>query len=144
MPNKTLSSKVKKIVKDRAKGLCEYCVLPIFWAGYQFPIDHIIPKSKGGTDDPDNLSNACQNCNGCKHNKTEGFDIVTGQIVRLFNPRKDKWTDHFDWDENFSIIKGITPIGRATVSCLKTNQLEAVNLRLALFYFGVHPPKSDS
>jgi 5-methylcytosine-specific restriction endonuclease McrA len=30
-------------------------------------VDHVIPKSKGGTDDPDNLVAACQACNLVKY-----------------------------------------------------------------------------
>jgi 5-methylcytosine-specific restriction endonuclease McrA len=32
--------------------------------------DHILPKSKGGTDDLDNLQTMCHRCNGKKGNKT--------------------------------------------------------------------------
>jgi len=54
---------------------------------------------------------------------------VTGEKTRFYNPRKDDWKDHFVWNEDKSIIIGITPIGRATV-----------NLRTVLAKFGVHPP----
>ena len=61
--------------------------------------------------------------------------------VHLYHPRQDKWEEHFVWNEDKTIILGISPIGRGTISCLKINREEAVNLRKALKMFGVHPPK---
>lgn len=31
--------------------------------GVKLHVDHIIPRSKGGTNDPENLTTACQDCN---------------------------------------------------------------------------------
>lgn len=31
-------------------------------------VDHVVPKSKGGSDDPSNLVTSCQSCNGGKSN----------------------------------------------------------------------------
>jgi hypothetical protein len=41
--------------------------------------------------------------------------------------------------KKFSIVEGITPTGRATVELLKLNRKGVVNLRKALFAYGVHP-----
>jgi hypothetical protein len=67
------------------------------------------------------------------------IDPVSGMDVSLFNPRTEKWKTHFQWQDNFSIIEGITPTGRATVELLKLNRKGVVNLRKALFAYGVHP-----
>ena len=140
MPNSTLSVKIKKQVAKRANNLCEYCLANSEYAHHTFPIDHIIPTAIGGTDSVNNLANSCQFCNGSKYNKTHCLDPVTGENTRFYNPRKDNWKDHFVWNEDKSVIIGITPIGRATVHCLKVNRQEAVNLRKVLARFGVHPP----
>ena len=45
---------------------CPYCDL-VFDANYKVK-DHIVPKSKEGTDDPENLIDCCKDCNGEKYN----------------------------------------------------------------------------
>ena len=55
-------------------------------------------------------------------------DPLTGDRVRLFHPRRDTWSDHFQWSDDFAYIIGITPIGRATVACLHLNLSGVVNL----------------
>lgn len=135
------STELRQFVRTRANHVCEYCLALSQFAFHPFCIDHIIPISKQGSDSVENLAFACQHCNNCKYDKYEHPDPLTGKIVPLYHPRKDKWHDHFVWDADDSVVIGVTPIGRATVSCLKINRKEAVNLRAALKQYGVHPPR---
>lgn len=136
-----IKEKTKQLVKKRAKNCCEYCACLFDFANQFFSVEHIIPKSKKGTDNPSNLAFACQCCNGHKYNKIKGLDPINRQIVALYNPRKDKWQEHFNWSEDFLLIEGISPTGRATVVTLDLNRKSLVNLRNVLFAFGEHPPK---
>ncbi len=138
---KKISEKTKIQVKNRAKHLCEYCCCPFAFANQFFSVEHIIPKSKQGTNQLENLAYACQCCNGHKYNKTEGLDPVNQKLVSLFHPRKDNWADHFSWSDDFLFIEGLSPIGRATIDTLDLNRESLVNLRAILFAFGEHPPK---
>ena len=140
MPNSSLSDQTRKQVAKRASNHCEYCLANSEYAFHTFPIDHILPISLGGTDDLDNLAYSCQFCNNSKYNKIECIDPIRNEKVKLYNPRIDIWTDHFIWDQPKTSIIGISPIGRATVHCLKVNRPEAVNLREVLRRFGIHPP----
>jgi hypothetical protein len=45
---------------------CHYCGATA--CGAALEVDHVVPKSKGGTDDPANLITACYNCNRGKSN----------------------------------------------------------------------------
>ncbi len=40
----------------------------------------------------------CQGCNNHKYNKTDGRDLVSGEIARLYHPRQEQWNEHFTWN----------------------------------------------
>ena len=44
------------------------------------------------------------------------------------------------WSDDYAILTGITPKGRATVDKLKLNRDSVINLRLVLSAIGKHPP----
>lgn len=95
-----------------------------------FHIDHIIAKQHVLDSDLENLALACYHCNGKKGPNLSGWDPITKAVVPLFHPRRDKWADHFAW--NNGLIVGLTPAGRVTVHVLNMNVWSAVRLRRAL------------
>jgi len=127
------------MVFARARGRCEYCHTPDGFVPGSFAVEHIVPRSIGGKTTLANLALSCPACNGHKYNKVEGSEPLTSQRVRLFNPRKQRWSDHFTWSHDFTLIIGLTPIGRATVETLQMNQQKMVNLRRLLVLAGLHP-----
>lgn len=135
MSKSYISVKKKRIVYERAFGCCEYCQCVADFVPDTLPIEHIIPESKGGSNELDNLALSCHACNGSKYDKTNGIDLTTEISVPLFNPRLQQW------NENFSEIVALTATGRATLSTLKMNRPNIVNLRFALYVIGYHPPK---
>ncbi|MEO1300160.1 MAG: HNH endonuclease, partial [Cyanobacteria bacterium J06636_16] len=94
-----------------------------------FSIEHIIPLSRGGTNDLDNLALACQGCNNHKYIQTDAYDPISGVKVSLYNPRFHNWQEHFTWNQDFTLLLGLTPTGRATVDRLQLNREGVVNLR---------------
>jgi len=61
--------------------------------------------------------------------------LLSGQIVPLFNPRTDAWSDHFRFDG--PLLTGATPRGRATVNVLSINLPIRVAARQALIESGI-------
>jgi hypothetical protein len=125
-------------VARRAGHRCEYCRAPEAVFNFPFEVEHAVPTSRGGRDEEGNLCLACRACNLRKSDRLAWHDDVTGQEVALFNPRTDRWSDHFVVDLESGEIHGSTPTGRATVVCLDLNhplQLTAwpIWLRLRLF-----------
>lgn len=135
-----MKTTLRKAVCKRAADCCEYCQMQASLSHDPFSAEHILPISKGGTDDFANLAWSCLGCNLFKATTTHVFDLLTGDLVPLYNPRTENWSDHFEWSENFSVVTGITPTGRATINCLKLNRIGLVNLRKTLAAVGKHPP----
>ena len=131
---------VQRLILSESKGFCEYCWSSSRFSPSSFHFDHILPVSKDGQSIFDNIARSCAGCNGLKQDKIESFDPLTRQSYRLYNPRKDNWSEHFEWSANGLIIEGITGIGRATVELLQVNRLGNTNLRELLKTVGLHPP----
>jgi hypothetical protein len=111
------------------------------YTGHEFTVDHINPTSRGGTDDFDNLCFCCFWCNAYKQAHTEARDPRTGRRVPLFNPRTDRWDDHFRWSPTFARVIGRTAIGRATVAALRLNRPSLMRARQLWARYGLHPPE---
>lgn len=90
-----ISDELKQAVRKRANYICEYCHSPEQLSANRFTIDHIRPKSLGGSDDLDNLALACRRCNERRYNFIAGIDPETQEIVPVFNPHQQKWEEHF-------------------------------------------------
>ncbi len=141
MRNTYIPQQLRQVVIQRAQICCEYCLSQEAFSTQAFSIDHIIPVDKGGEITLDNLAFCCQGCNNHKYTKTEGNDPVTHQRVPLFHPRQQQWEEHFVWNEDCTVIIGLTPTGRATVGTLHLNRAGVRNLRQLLTMVEQHPPK---
>jgi hypothetical protein len=102
--------------------------------------DHLIPQAAGGTNREENLWLACRRRNAFKGTQTHARDPQNGEWVALFNPRRQRWIDHFAWSEDGTEIIGKTPYGRATVAALKMNNAEIVVARRSWVSVGWWPP----
>jgi hypothetical protein len=119
----------------QAEYRCEYCHYPMAIAEFAFELDHIIAKKHRGKDDRENLAVSCFYCNSFKGPNIAGIDPESGEIVRLFHPRKDPWDIHFQWQG--ATLTGLTSIGRATIQVLFINHPDAVAIRESLMSEGV-------
>lgn len=66
-----------------------------------------MPSSRGGSRHDENLALSCQGCNNRKYTSVDGRDPVSGETVPLFNPRMQRWEDHFAWDTEFATVIGL-------------------------------------
>jgi hypothetical protein len=144
----TVNESIRQFVRQRAKYLCEYCHSPERSSSDIFTIDHLMPKSLGGLDKINNLALACRRCNERRYNFITGTDPETGKEVAIFNPRLQRWADHFIWIANGLMILGTTPVGRATCTRLDFNdefhnQGFIQESRQLWILGGWHPPEAD-
>ena len=140
MPERAAGSRERRLVIERAGGRCEYCLSPVAYCPDPFAVEHIVPRSRGGSHRTGNLAYSCQGCNSIKYISTDAVDPVSGERAPLYHPRQHQWRDHFTWNDNFTQIVGLTPTGRATIARLDLNRPNVMNLRRLLRDIGEHPP----
>jgi hypothetical protein len=126
-----------ELVAERAGQRCEYCRMHQELQGAVFHVEHIIPRALGGSDDLDNLAWACPGCNLTKAHRITIHDPLTGEAVRVFHPRLDRWSEHFMW-AGYELL-GRTPIGRALVEAFNLNHARRIRVREVEARFGLFP-----
>jgi HNH endonuclease len=129
-------------IRAQAKNRCGYCLVPQKLVSYKLEIEHLFPKGKGGGNEEENLWLACRQCNLSKGTKTHGFDTLTFERVKIYDPRKQIWSEHFAWSKDKTEIIGRTPCGRATVSALQLNSDLQKIAREFWKLTGIFPPKN--
>jgi hypothetical protein len=132
-----IPEKLRQQIAKNANFKCEYCLTPEFFLATTFHIDHIRSIKHGGKTLLQNLAYACPHCN-----QNKGSDIASytdeDELVRLFNPRKDVWSEHFEVIKS-GILSPLSSIGEVTINTLSFNQLERVIFRKSLIEIGVIP-----
>jgi hypothetical protein len=132
-----VSAALSRLVADRAYRVCEYCLVHEEDVYHGCEVDHILSGKHGGLTVVENLAFACFHCN--RHNGTDvgSVSVRTGTLVRFYNPRLDRWKEHFCRDE--SRIEAVTDIGEVTVRLLEFNHPERVAFRKFLSEAGRYP-----
>jgi hypothetical protein len=129
-----ISAELRHTVADRAKQLCEYCLIAEADTFYGCEVDHIISLKHGGSSELDNLAYACAFCNRAK-----GSDIgsisTDGEFTRFFNPRTDMWAEHFRLEG--AMIQSLTSIGEVTARILLFNDSARMHEREEMIRFGM-------
>lgn len=121
---------LRRLVTQRAKDRCEYCLIHQTFSIYSHEVDHVVALKHGGKTAAQNLVFACLPCNRHKGSDLTSIDPKMGAITTLFNPRTSRWFDHFKQEKGF--IQGLTATGRTTVFLLQINEIGRLQLRQAL------------
>ena len=123
-----MNAELEAAVRDRARNTCEYCLIPQTAEITNHQIDHVIARKHAGETTLVNLALSCFHCNVHKQTDITGVDPDTRVITPLFNPRTDRWVDHFRLISDGRII-ATSAVGRVTLYVLKMNEPESVTLR---------------
>lgn len=118
-----VGSELRSLVAQRAGLRCEYCLIHEDDAAFSHEVDHIVSRQHGGETTADNLAYACMICNRFKGANVSSVD-ASGAIVRLFNPRSERWEDHFRLAG--AVVEPLTGTGEATARLLRLNAAERV------------------
>ncbi len=136
MGTTNISPSLRRLVHDRARGLCEYCLTPETAQFTPYEVDHIIALKHEGATTLENLAFCCARCNKHKGSDIASIDQRTGEIVSLFNPRRDNWAEHFQVDD--AQIVPLTAIAHVTVQLLQLNHPNRMAEREELIAGGLY------
>jgi hypothetical protein len=103
--------------------------------------DHVIATQHGGATALENLAYACFQCNRAKGPNLASLDPETGLVTPLYNPRADRWDQHFRL--HGALVEPVTPVGRTTVFLLRLNDSVRVTIRGNLLERGRYSPPSS-
>lgn len=132
-----IGADLRQLVATRAEYLCEYCLIHEDDTFVGCQVDHIISVKHGGPTEANNLAFACAVCNRQKGSDIGSILWQTGEFIRFFNPRVDRWGDHFQL--NGVLIEPLTEIGAVTVRILDFNNSSRILERQALVVMGRYP-----
>lgn len=142
MAQKYIPAALRRLVRDRARECCEYCLIPEQFTLASHWVDHIVAEKHGGQTVEDNLALSCVLCNQHKGTDLTSIDPQTGQIVPLFHPRRDRWVEHFRLAG--ARAEPLTPTGRVTVRLLQLNHPDRIEERELLLRLGrLEPPHGE-
>jgi hypothetical protein len=127
---------IRLLVRQRAKERCEYCLLHEADAWEAHQPDHVIAIKHRGLTVVENLAWTCSVCNLAKGSDIASLDPRTDKLVRLFHPRQDRGSQHFQLDNGLIVPK--TAIGRVTEFILKFNRFDRVRVRRILIDRGLY------
>jgi len=132
-----IGDQLRANVAQRAGRRCEYCLIHEEDAGFPHQVDHILSRKHGGSASFENLAYACIICNRYKGSDVASIEPQTGEAIRIFDPRRDRWRDHFRI--HGAVIEPNSKIGRATVLLLRMNVPERILERGLLQILGRYP-----
>lgn len=139
-PRRKIPNALKRKIREQARFRCGYCLCDEVLIGMPMEFEHLLPLASGGDTIENNLWLSCRRCNEAKGKQTEAIDSEISNLVALFNPREQRWDEHFRWNPNGTEIVGISSIGRATVVALKLNNPVIVVTRRLWVSAGWWPP----
>jgi hypothetical protein len=125
-----IPASLRRLVQQRAKECCEYCLYPESDSLTTHEIDHIIAEKHGGLTQSENLALSCKLCNSHKGSDVASVHPETREIIRLFHPRLDRWTEHFQLQDGGIVAK--TSVGLVTARLLQFNLARRVEERKLL------------
>jgi HNH endonuclease len=136
-----ISDELRQRIADRAKLLCEYCLIAEADTFYGCEVDHIISLKHGGSSEPENLAYACALCNRAKGSDV-GSVSTSREFTRFFDPRTDRWAEHFRLEG--ASIQALTTIGEVTARILGFNDSARLHEREEMIRFRKYPSEAAS
>lgn len=137
-----IPAELRRLVTERAEHLCEYCLIHEDDTFFGCQVDHIISEKHGGPTQEGNLAYACLFCNRYKGSDVGSIIPGIGEFTRFFNPRMDRWNDHFALDSDGITLQALTDIGEATARIFEFNHRDRLLERQTLHAIDRYPTEA--
>lgn len=105
-----------------------------------FEFEHIVPLSLGGRTEFENLCLACPTCNRHKADRVAVRLGLEGLEIPFFHPHRDRWEEHFSWNDDATILIGLTVTGKVTIETFRMNRQQMLRVRRIWTSMNEHPP----
>jgi hypothetical protein len=135
-----ISVELQRQIRSHFANCCAYCRSAESLTVTTFEFEHIVPLSKGGGTNFENLCLACPSCNRYKATRQTAIDPITQAEIQLFHPQQQNWDKHFKWSEEATEMIALTHTGKATIIALKMNRPQLLRVRRMWVKMGEHPP----
>jgi len=135
-----MASTSRERARERFASRCGYCGVADVAVGATLTIDHHRPRSRGGSDDDENLVYACSRCNEHKGPYWHDHDPPH---LRLLHPGRDSLTLHLAGGADGRLV-GLTPEGAFFIEKLRLNRAQLVVHRVRLRAAATHAADLDA
>ena len=132
-----ISIRLRRLVIQRARGICEYCLIHQSDACFTFHIDHSVSRKQRGRTHAAHLALSCLRCNVAKGTDPGTFIGRPPRLIRLYHPRRDCWNQHFRLAA--AKIVPLSDVGQATARLLDLNAGDRILLRKNLIKAASYP-----
>lgn len=123
-----MTDRRREAARERYERCCAYCGVHEELAGATLTVDHHRSRSRGGSDDEDNLVYACPRCN---EHKGPYWHTEDPPHIPLLHPGRDDLACHLQEDSS-GRLSGLTSEGRFFIERLRLNRAPLVAHRLRL------------
>jgi HNH endonuclease len=135
-----ISTELRQTIADRAKQLCEYCLIAEADTFYGCQVDHIISLKHGGSSDPENLAYACALCNRAKG--SDVGSIASSGVHTLIQSSYGSLGGHFRLAG--ATIEPLSPIGKVTARIFGFNDSSRLHEHEEMIRFGTYPSEGST
>ncbi len=118
--------KFRPMVLERDSYSCVYCA-----SQEKLVVDHVVPVSRGGWTDIDNLVTACRRCNSGKAGRTPeeaGLTVLSEASKKLVTAAVMKWRD-----KDLLVAVTETDLGDSVTSRVRASESESESVRSGSF-----------
>ena len=135
------SKKEKKIMLEKSNGRCAHCGAPISLSE-DFTVEHVIPLSKGGTNDISNLVGLCSKCNKEKSNliylPSDYYRFVKREYLEELMRNHDTYCKETNWitirnafREDSFFVKGFPLVKKGFISSAGKKMVRPVEMGIS-------------